>query len=145
MGLDFPLPTMQKALLQCIGLTNYFRDHVPNMTEMIQPLRKFIDIKRYIRSNKLTWTEEGIEAFHFCCVAASNCQELYFLDDTTTRILQTDASDYGIGGYMYLVVRFFSKSLTGSQLNWTAREKEYYGIYYGVKLFKDLLDKWYLS
>jgi sorbitol-specific phosphotransferase system component IIC len=37
-------------------------------------------------------------------------------------ILQTDASDYGIGGYLYMIVnhevrviRFFSKSLVGSQ------------------------------
>ena len=38
------------------------------------------------------------------------------------------------------VIRFFSKSLIGSQLNWSAREKECYGIYYGVKLFEDLMD-----
>ena len=61
------------------------------MTEMIQPLRKLIDIKRYKGSNKLIWTNEGIEAFHFCYVAVSNCQDLYFFDDTTTPILQTDA------------------------------------------------------
>ena len=74
-----------------------------------------------------------------------NCQELYFLKDTETPILQTDASDYGIGGYLYMIVnhqvrvlRFFSKSLVGSQLNWSARENECYGIYYGVKLFEDL-------
>ena len=41
------------------------------------------------------------------------------------------------------VIRFFSKSLVGSQLNWSAREKEYYGIYYGFKLFEDLLDNRY--
>ncbi len=37
--LQFPLPETQKNLLQFIGLANYFRDHVPNMTEMVQPLR----------------------------------------------------------------------------------------------------------
>jgi hypothetical protein len=41
------------------------------------------------------------------------------------------------------VIRFFRKSLVGSQLNWSAREKECYGIYYGVKLFEDLLDNRY--
>ena len=41
------------------------------------------------------------------------------------------------------VIRFFSKSLVGSQLNWSIREKECYGIYYGVKLFDDLLDNRY--
>ena len=41
------------------------------------------------------------------------------------------------------VIRFFSKSLVGSQLNWSTREKECYGSYYGVKLFEDLLDNRY--
>ena len=114
--LDLPLPETEKALLQFIGLANYFRDHVLNMTEMVQPLRKLMDMKKYKGSKKLTWTDEAIEAFHFCRVAVSNCQELYFLKDTETPILQTDASDYGIGGYLYMilnhqvqVIRFFSK------------------------------------
>ena len=38
------------------------------------------------------------------------------------------------------VIRYFSKPLQGAQLNWSAREKECYGIYYGVKQFEDLLD-----
>ena len=40
--LDFPLPVTEKALLQFIGLVNYFL-----MTEIVQPLRKLIDIKKY--------------------------------------------------------------------------------------------------
>ena len=59
--LDFPLPTTEKAL---IGLVNYFRDHVSQMTEMVQPLRKLIDIKKYKGSKKLNWTDESIAAFH---------------------------------------------------------------------------------
>ena len=52
-----------------------------------------------------------------------------------------------VTGYMFMVtngkvrvIRFFSKALVGAQSNWSAREKECYGIYYGVKLFEDLLD-----
>ena len=138
--LQFPLPETQKNLLQFIGLANYFRDHVPKMTEMVQPLRKLIPLKKYKGSGKLIWTPEAIAAFEFCQVAISNCQELYFLDDTATPILQTDASYYGIGGYVFMVtngkvrvVRFFSKALTGAQLNWSVREKECYGIFYGVR------------
>ena len=139
---SFPLPETEKALPQFIGLVNCFRDHVPHMTEMVQPPRKLIDTKNYKGSIKLTWTRESIEAFHFCRVSVSNCQELYFLEKNLTPILHMDASDYGIGGYMYMVtngqvrvVRFFSKSLIGSQLNRPTREKVCYGIYYDVKLF----------
>ena len=38
------------------------------------------------------------------------------------------------------MVRFFSKALVGPQLNWSVREKECYGLFYGVRLFEDLLD-----
>ena len=38
------------------------------------------------------------------------------------------------------MIRYFSKALQGAQLNWSAREKECYGIYYGVNQFEDLLD-----
>ena len=134
--LNFPLPETQKNLLQFIGLANYFRDHVPRKTEMVQPLRKLIPLKAYKGSGKLVCQQE-----------ISNCQELYFLEDTAIPILQTDASDYGIGGYLFMVtigwvrvVRFFSKALIGQKLNWSVREKECYDIFYGVRLFEDLLD-----
>ena len=75
-------------------------------------------------SKKLIWTEERIAAFKECQIVASNCQQLYFLDDTITPILQNDASDYGVGAYFYeirdgkvRVIRLLSKSLTGAQLN----------------------------
>ena len=32
------------------------------------------------------------------------------------------------------------QALVGPQLNWSVREKECYGIFYGVRLFEDLLD-----
>ena len=35
------------------------------------------------------------------------------------------------------VVRFFSKALIEPQLNWSVREKESFGIFYGVRLFED--------
>ncbi len=38
------------------------------------------------------------------------------------------------------MIRFFSKALTGAQLNWSTSEKECYGIYFGCKTFEDLLD-----
>ena len=92
------------------------------------------------------WTPERIHAYESCQQAFSNCQELYFLDDTAAPIVQTDASDYGIGGYVFmvtnckvLVIRYFCKALQGAHLNRSAREKECYTIYYGVKQFEDHL------
>ena len=86
--LDFPLPKNEKALLHFIGLVSYFRDHVPEMTEIVKPLRDLVDIRKYKRTKKLQWTDETEAAFQFCRAAVSNCQELHFLEDTATPILQ---------------------------------------------------------
>ena len=93
--LNFPQPSTQKEMLQFLGLVNYFRDHAPNMIEMAKPLRDMIPEGKYQRTSKLVWTTERSAAFQYCKQAISNCQELYFLEDTATPILQTDASDYG--------------------------------------------------
>ena len=73
------------------------------MTEMVKPLRDMIPLGKNQRTGKLLWTTESSVAFKHCQQAISNCQELYFLEETATPILQTDASDYGIGGYLYMV------------------------------------------
>lgn len=81
------------------------------------------------RTDNLVWMTESSAAFKLCQQAICNCQELYFLEDTATPILQTDAPDYGIGVYLYMVISFFSKSLVGAPLNWSTTEKECYRTY----------------
>ncbi len=60
--LDFPLPDTHRGLLMFIGLANYFRDHVPNITEMLKPLGDMILVAKGANlSKKLIWTEERID------------------------------------------------------------------------------------
>jgi hypothetical protein len=75
----------QKNLLQFIGLANYFKDHVPRMTEMVQPLRKLIPLKAYKGS------AEAIAAFEYCQQAISNCQ-LACLQDLDHPITVSEAT-----------------------------------------------------
>ena len=60
------------------------------MTEMVKPLRDMIPLRKYKGGGSLQWTPESIVAFEYCQQAISNCQELYFLDDTVTPILHTE-------------------------------------------------------
>jgi len=89
------------------------------------------DVLIHGRSEQFVWGEQQIAAFKACQLAVSNCQQLYFLDDTTIPTLQTDAFDYEVSAYFYevhngkvRVIRFLSKSLTGAQLRWSTIEKE---------------------
>ena len=72
---------------------------------MAKPLREMITQGKYQRASKLVWTTERSAAFQYCQQAISpTAKNFYFLEDTATPILQTDASDYGIGGYLYMAL-----------------------------------------
>lgn len=60
--------------------------------------------------------------------------------------LQTDASDYGIGAYLFQTidgvdypVAFMSEALTDAEARWTTIEKECYAIVYALKKFEHLI------
>ena len=55
---------------------------------------------------------------------------MHFLSDTDPKYLHTDASDYGVGAYLFQLVdgqetpvAFVSKSLNKAQLRWAVIQK----------------------
>ena len=61
-------------------------------------------------------------------------------------LLHTDASDYGVGGYVFQAVDgidqpvvFVSRSLNKSQLRWSMIQKEVYGIFFSCMYLQSLL------
>ena len=142
--LNFPKPTTQHHVQMFLGLANYFRDHVKNITELLSPLRDMIE--QYEKRKKVIWTPHREEAFEKAKTAIYDCQKLYFIDPGITPILQTDASDYGIGCMLYQMkndimypIMYVSKALQGSQLNWSTIEKECYAIFFCINKLKPLL------
>ena len=142
--LDFPLPSTQKDLQAFLGLVNYFRDHVPDMTGLVKPLRVLIDTKK--KNQRLTWTDIASENFYKVRDIVANCPALYFVDENAPIIVMTDASDYGIGAYIYQLIDnkerpiiFYSSALSGAELNWSTIEKEGYAIFATLTKFSHLL------
>jgi hypothetical protein len=100
--LDFPRPVTQQQLRQFIGLANYYRDHVRNHSDKARPLIQMF--KDYDKRKKIVWTPEAIEAYEILQRDVSECHTLFFVDENAPIFLCTDASDYGIGGYLYQVI-----------------------------------------
>jgi transposase InsO family protein len=146
--LDFPKPVNNTSLRSFLGLANYFRDFVPNHSNVVNPLHKMIDYSAS-KQAKLTWTEAGEKAFKDIKLLISKSPTLYFISDTAPIILMTDASDYGVGGYLYQLidgskqlVALVSKALTIVQLKWSVIQKEAYAIYFCcTALDKQLRDR----
>ena len=106
-----------------------------NESSLVKPLHSIIT--PYIKSKKIEWNSDAVAAFHKIREGVAVCSTMHFLSDTDPIFLHTDASDYGIGGYLFQVdsngkeypVAFHSRSLTKAQLRWSVIQKEAFGIY----------------
>jgi hypothetical protein len=132
--LDFPFPERQKHLRSFLGLVTYFRYHVKGLSIMVKPLNDMVN--PYKKNTQITWTSQMEQVFKAVQEAVSNCPKLFYVDPSLPIIARTDASDYGIDGYIFqldgikeLPIRFISKALHKSQVNWSTFEKEAFAIF----------------
>ena len=127
--LDFPLPTVSKQLKSLLGTANYLRNFVRDYSTISQPLYELLT--DYNKARRVVWTPESTAAFHEMELVISKCTTMHFMSDIAPITLHTDASDYGVGGYLLRTVdgidqpvAFVSKSLNKSQLRWSVIQKE---------------------
>ena len=146
---DIPLPTTKGDLKKFLGVANYFRTHVKNHSIFAQPLQQLMPgYTRNHRNHTLVWPEESKTLFYKLRDSVASCPKLFFMNDYWDIGMETDASDYGIGAFLFQIdpsngekvpIQFVSKSLTGAQLRWSTPEKEMYGKYYAVKKLEYVL------
>ena len=141
---DFLQPETQKDLKSFLGLANYFRDHIRNHSTLVQPLHEMI--KDYKPRSHLQWTAETLQAFERVRQAINDCPKLHFMDDKSPIYLHTDASDYGVGAYLFQVVNsvevpimFLSQTFKAEQKRWSAADKECYAIVFAFKELEHLI------
>jgi hypothetical protein len=113
--LEFPLPQTVKDVRSFIGLATYFSDHVPNFQQLLRPLIDMVveqqrkpehenTPSRKLSRTVVQWDPERARAFEEVKSAVEYCTTLFFLNDIDEVFLLTDASDYGIGAYLYQLV-----------------------------------------
>jgi len=150
--LNFPQPGNMKQVKSFLGLANYFRDHIKNHSLRVQPLQDLVEgYTKKLARNKINWTTECDTAFKDIRQAIDKCPLLWFVDAHSPIFLKTDASDYGIGAYLYQVVTgddgkevehpigFISKSLVSGHDSWDIPMKEGFAIFYALRKWEYLL------
>ena len=142
--IDFAVPITPKQLKAFLGLANYFRDHIEGFSIRGAPL--FQVLIHWNQTNQFIWTKEAATAFIHIRDAINRCPKLFFVSENGLVFLHTDASKFGIGGYLYQIVdgveepiQFVSKALRDAQLNWDTYKKEGYAIVYCIKKLEYLL------
>ena len=141
---DFVKPRTQKELKSFLGLANYFRNHIQNHSLIVQPLHAMV--KDYKPRSVLLWTPATDKAFEEVKSAINLCPKLHFVNEQSPIFLHTDASDYGIGAYLFQVVdgvpqpiQFLSQTFKAEQKRWSTADKECYAIVYALKHLEHLI------
>ncbi|NBR24927.1 MAG: hypothetical protein EBU08_14365, partial [Micrococcales bacterium] len=101
-------------------------------------------LTRFTSQSLITLTAEADVAFEHIKERIQSCPKLFFLRDNADIVLGTDASDYGVGGYLSQTelnyagqivdypVTFISQALTREQQHWSTPKKEAYTIHYCI-------------
>jgi hypothetical protein len=142
-----PKPQTHKQMKSFLGLCVQFKDHIDKFSDIVKPLHLMIpNYKKSTANQRLVWTPEAERCFSELLEKVNKCPKLFFMDDTAPVLLHTDASKYGIGGYLFQVVEsvqqpiaFISKTLSSTELRWSVPEKEGYAIFYCLMKLEHLL------
>ena len=138
---NYPRPTSKKEVRSFLGLTGYYRKFIPQYASIAAPLT---DLTRKASPNRVHWTSA-------CEIAFSKLKELLCAapvlrspDFQKEFILQTDASDRGVGAVLSQVddegkdhpVGFFSRKLLPREERYSTVEKECLAVKLGVESFR---------
>ncbi len=76
--LDFPFPKKKIHLRSFLGLVNYFRDHVKELSTMVKPLNDMVN--PYKKNTQIFWTPQMEQVFIVVQEAVGNCPKLFYVD-----------------------------------------------------------------
>ena len=138
---SFPIPQVKKQVRAFLGLTGYYRKFIPNYATIALPLT---DLTRKNAPNKIEWSSELDAAFKLLKSELCSSPVLASPDFSRPFVLQTDASDRGVGAVLSQCdesgsdhpVAYFSRKLLPREERYSTIEKECLAIKLGVKAFK---------
>lgn len=120
--LNLKNPTCKKKLQRILGMINYLRDFLPNLSEVISPLRQLL--KKDIIWN---WSTSHSAALNEIKMLLSNASILVNFDPKESIKIQCDASMDALGACLIQnrkSVCFLSRSLSDTEESYAQIEKE---------------------
>jgi len=143
--LHMPRPSTKGDIKIFLGMVNYFHSHIKGLSGLEVPLTAMLG-EQYTKTKQrhaVEWSAEAVAAFDKIKELVDKCPKLFFRDEDLGDVyLQTDASEFGIGAYMFQLeadgvthrpIEFLSKTLSSTQRRWAIPDKEAYAIFYAFK------------
>ena len=137
---DYKTPRTKKDVRAFLGLTGYYRRFIPGYAQLTAALS---DLTKKDVPSKIQWNEDLEHDFQQLKREMVNRPVLMCPDDSKLFILQTDASERGVGVVLSQVddcgeerpIAFYSKKLLPREQRYAVVEKECLGIVTALKHF----------
>ena len=138
---DWPIPRNVSELRSFLGLASYYRRFIKDFAKIAVPLHRLTE-----KNKPFVWSESCLEAFNELKRELTNHPILAYPDFNKEFILDTDASDYGIGdvfsqveGNEERVIGYASRSLTKPERRYSTTRKELLAIFAFIQHFRHYL------
>lgn len=140
--LDFPTPTEVRGLRRFLGMANFYRSFIPSCARLQAPLSRLLG-----KSVEWHWGPEQEHAFRSLSRAIAETAQLRLPDLNREFVVQTDASDLGLGAVLLQEydgvlhpLAFASRSLLPAEKNYSVTERECLAIVFALRKFDVYLD-----
>ena len=135
-------PKTGKCIQRFLGMINYFREHLPKLSQLTAPLDR---LRNEGLLDKL-WTTEHEQTFNNLKQLVTSAPILHFPSTQHPYCVGTDASQTGIAAVLYQVIGeetrhigFMARALTPSERRYGAVKRELLGIHYALEKFHKFL------
>ena len=124
----WPQPQTKRQVRTFLGLMGYYRQFIPNFASIAAPLH---ELTAKSTPNRVKWTDQTERAFNRLKTALCSETVLHTPDFSRRFVLQTDASEVGLGAVLSQIhdgmeypVTFVSRKLLPHERNYATIEKE---------------------
>ena len=131
---EMPAPSKAKSIESFLGLVNYYRRFVRNLSEIEAPLRDVISNATFV------WTEEAQPSFDEIKKFIARDLILAYPDPTALLVVDRDASDVGLGSIISQIgsdgtehpIAYASRVLAPSEKKLSVMEREWLAVVWAI-------------
>ena len=132
----WPTPCDVKGVRSFLGIASYYRKFIPNFSSIAHPLTRLTE-----KDVKFQWSDEETRSFDSLKKNLISSPILTYPTDKDKYVVDTDASNYGIGAVLSQVqngvervIAYASKSLTKSQRRYCTTKRELLAVVHFVSV-----------
>lgn len=139
---NFPRPKKPKQIRQFLGMASWYRRFIPDFATIMAPLNALIR-----KNSKWSWTTEMEKAFCTLKHRLVCAPVLATPDFEKPFIIQTDASDHGLGCILSQmmddgehVIAYGSRTLSKAECKYSVTEKECLAVLWAVERYRPYIE-----